>query len=196
MKLIFAAFLICFFSLSASASTTDVATPSNLNNLVSPEILKELLSKQHQTLNLGEPKWTIETYEGFKYLKGHQESNFGEGKLFFMCTAKGSIMYTFYNAGTYTDKIVQEGTIFNLMIDDNKIFKISNPVKFFNQNNWVNAVHEMNDRIFPELIKSDKVVYMIQNTIDDKRFRGFTIEITGFEDIVHPYWTQCAQSNK
>jgi hypothetical protein len=82
------------------------------------------------------------------------------------------------------------------MTDDNRNFQIPTPVKFFNKNNWVNAVHEMDARIFPQLIKSDKVVYMIRNTKDDKRFRGFTIEIKGYEDIVRPYWTQCAQNKK
>lgn len=196
MRLIFTAFLICFFSSITVASTTDVDSPSSLNKLLSPEKFEELLSKQNPTLELEEAKWTIETYEGFKYLKGHQESNYGEGKLLFMCTDKGSIMYAFYNAEAYTDSIVQEGKIFSLMIDDNKIFEIPTPVKFFNQNNWVNAVHEMDDRIFPQLIKSDKVVYMIQNAKDDNRFRGFTIEIKGFEDIVRPYWAQCAQNDK
>jgi hypothetical protein len=196
MKLIFAAFLICFFSSIAVASTTDVASPSNLNEYLSPEKLEEILSKQNPPLDLNKAEWTIETHEGFSYLKGRQESNYGEGKLFFMCTDKGSLMYAFYDAGEYTDSIVQEGIIFSLMTDDNKIFQIPTPVKFFNQNNWVNAVHEMDARIFPQLIKSDKIVYMIRNTKGDKRFRGFTIEITGYEDIVRPYWTHCAQNKK
>ena len=80
MKLILTAFLICFFSLSASANTADVIPSLDLNEYLSPEKLEEILSKQNPTLDLGEPKWTIETHEGFQYLKGHQESNYGEGK--------------------------------------------------------------------------------------------------------------------
>jgi hypothetical protein len=84
--------------LSASANTADVTPFLDLNEYLSPEKLEEILSKQNPTLDLGEPKWTIETHEGFQYLKGHQESNYGEGKLLFMCTDKGSIMYAFYGA--------------------------------------------------------------------------------------------------
>lgn len=146
-----------------------------------------------QSLDGETPKWTLETHDGFTYLRGSQNHDYGEGKLLFMCTDKAATLYAFYYAGENTDSIIEKGKLFSLMVDTDKVHQIVPPVRFENKNNWVNALHEIDAGIFDKIIHAHSITYMIWNSLDENRYRGFTIDINSPEQkkLVADYLSEC-----
>lgn len=84
-----------------------------------------------------QPEWTIEATKGGQFLRGVQETIYGEGKVLLVCI-KGSLWFqSFYLVGdTRANEIVSEKRFHSLMIGESMV-PLSDPAEFKKSNRYV-----------------------------------------------------------
>jgi hypothetical protein len=75
------------------------------------------------------PEWTIEAIEGGQYLRGVQNTVYGQGKAVFVCIDRRILMQSFYQIGAAKAKSVAAGEWFHSLLVDDKTVPLPNPVQ-------------------------------------------------------------------
>lgn len=75
------------------------------------------------------PEWTIEAIEGGQYLRGIQDTVYGQGKAVFFCVKSRILMQSFYQIGAEKAQSVAAGGWFHSLLLGQKTVPLSNPVQ-------------------------------------------------------------------
>ena len=121
------------------------------------------------------PVWTIEVLSGADYLKGVQQTVFGEGKAIFFCDKGKVIFNSFYEAGAKTQSIAAGGWFHSLLVNETVIPLDSAGV--VGKNGQINALFVLSSAQTQSIMNARSVGHAMQLARDAPTFVGYKVEV-------------------
>lgn len=122
------------------------------------------------------PSWTIEAVDGGMYLRGQQETVWGEGKAIFIC-GKGVVFNSFAPVSEDQSRSMIRGEWFHSLLVDAENFPIEPGGKGRYDGYFLNTQFLLTSEQVQKVLKAKKVGHAIQVTREAPSFVGYTIEI-------------------
>lgn len=122
------------------------------------------------------PSWTIEAVDGGLYLRGQQETVWGDGKAIFMC-GKGVIFNSFAPVNEDQSRSMIRGEWFHSLLVDAESSPIESGGKGRYDGYFLNMQFLLTPEQVQKVFKAKRVGHAIQVTREAPTFVGYTIEI-------------------
>lgn len=139
------------------------------------------------------PSWTIEAIEGGMYLKGVQDTQWGQGKAMFFCQNRQFSFYSIYAAGDRTDSISRGGWFHSLLIDGS-VLKLSSLQSMKINDGYLNMVFDLTAKQFQQIAGVKKSIgHAIQVSYEAPTFVGYTVDTDSMStQRIKSFITNCA----
>ena len=140
-----------------------------------------LTTKQLNDLNVTNngrkrPNWTIEAVEGGMYLRGQQETVWGDGKAIFIC-GKGVVFNSFAPVSEEQSRSMIRGEWVHSLLVDLESFPIESGGNGRYDGYFLNTQFLLTSEQVQKILKAKKIGHAIQVTREAPSFVGYAIEI-------------------
>lgn len=122
------------------------------------------------------PRWTIEAMEGAMYLRGQQETVWGNGRAMFVCE-KGVVMNSIAPVGEEKAASMVRGEWLHSLLVDDDVVSLGSPIGLNSKDGYLNALFLLTPQQVQRILSAKKVGHAIQMSREDPAFVGYTIEI-------------------
>ncbi len=147
--------------------------------ILSPEEQKDLRVVNH---GRKAAEWIIEVNESGHYLRGSQETAYGEGKALFVCF-KGAILFmSFYEVGSLRAREIVSTKWEHSLFVNGVPLPLREPSVFEARNSYVHAVVPLEKSHAMAVASSQEVGHAMQLARDAPTFIGYRIEIETEKD--------------
>jgi len=160
-------------------------------------LLSEHEAKDLYVVNNGRmsPEWSIEATPQGTYLKGVQDTVYGEGKLMFTCHKDTIIIFSFYQAGDRAKLIANSGWVHSLMIDED-VISLPTPSMITNKGDFIESLFLLKNSQFPfsQVVLAKSIGHAMQPTRKAPTYVGYNVDIDSkSEQRVRNYIGNCSQ---
>jgi hypothetical protein len=121
--------------------------------------------------------WSIEVVEGGTYLRGVQETVWGEGKILFSCVAPVFQMMSVYTAGSAKAVAVAAGGWTHSMFVDNETVALGRPQRLQASGEYINASFTLQASALRKVAAAAKVGHAMQLSPDAPTYLGYQVDI-------------------
>lgn len=122
-------------------------------------------------------QWSIEALKGGQYLKGVQDSMYGEGKAVFSCMNRRLILQSFYESGNERALAIVNGKWFHSLLLDDTTVALPAPIKTSASGSEIYSLFELTKAQSLRIAKSKSFGHAMQVSRDAPSFVGYRIEI-------------------
>jgi hypothetical protein len=142
-----------------------------------------LLSKEELTslnvVNNGRqlPHWSIEVVEGGEYLRGVQDTVYGEGKGLFSCAKQNVIFQSFYQIGAQKAKSVAAGGWYHSLLIDGKTAPLPEPAAIKANGDEIYSLFILSKQQAVAISSARRFGHAMQIGRDAPTFVGYQIDI-------------------
>lgn len=127
------------------------------------------------------PKWSIEVIEGAQYLRGVQESIYGQGKALLTCDKGHMIFSSFYQIGSEKAKSIASGGWYHSLLADGKTIALPDPAIAIANGSEIYTVFPLTKAQAITIATSPSIGHAIQAGRDAPMYFGYTIDIPASE---------------
>uniref|UniRef100_UPI003F4907C4 hypothetical protein n=1 Tax=Cupriavidus yeoncheonensis TaxID=1462994 RepID=UPI003F4907C4 len=124
----------------------------------------------------GKPEWSIEAVEGGTYLRGVQDSMYGQGKATFFCNNHQLVYSSFYQAGADRAKEIAGGKWYDSVLVDGKAMPIPSSVRKASGGE-VYSIFPLTTAQALAIASSTSVGHAMQLARDAPTFVGYRVDI-------------------
>ena len=123
------------------------------------------------------PKWSIEAVEGGQYLRGMQESVYGQGKAIFFC-GDGQIFFrSYYQTGTEDAKSIASGGWYHSLFVDGKTIVLPKPIEANASGMEIATLFLLTSNQTMAIASSSSMGHAMQISRDAPTYVGYRIHI-------------------
>ncbi|WP_249931288.1 hypothetical protein [Ramlibacter sp. 2FC] len=138
------------------------------------------------------PVWSIEVMEGAQYLRGVQDTVYGQGKAIFLCYANRILFQSHYQAGAEMASSIASGGWFHSLLADGKTLPLPEPARISATGNEIYTVFSLTSEQSLAIASSSSVGHAMQRARDAPVFVGYKIDIPDSSSgKVHTFIRNC-----
>ncbi|WP_157955123.1 hypothetical protein [Halomonas denitrificans] len=151
--------------------------------------------EESQSLNLVTggsmiPEWSMEIVEGGYYLRGSQDSWWGEGRNMLLCVDDNILLTTMYQAGANASTIL-ESTVKHSLRVDGEFIDLGNPLKWeVAGGSYVTGLFRL-DAYLKMRIQSSESFGHAAHPHNPEIFWGYTVETKGGKQMIRDFMSNC-----
>nr|DAP29549.1 MAG TPA: putative periplasmic protein [Inoviridae sp.] len=124
------------------------------------------------------PEWTIEAIEGGQYLRGVQDTVYGQGKAVFFCAKHRILMQSFYQIGAEKAQSVAAGGWFHSLLLDHKAVPLPNPVRAKVSGSEISTLFPLTtDQSMAVASSTDSIGHAMQLAREAPTFVGYQVDV-------------------
>jgi hypothetical protein len=124
------------------------------------------------------PEWSIEANELGQYLRGVQDSVFGQGKVVFACLENNQILFqSFYDAGTERALSIAKGGWYHSLQLDMKDIPLANPAEIRANGNEIYSIFILTTEQALAVSSSASIGHAMQLGRDAPTYVGFQVDV-------------------
>lgn len=127
------------------------------------------------------PKWSIEAVEGGQYLRGVQESVYGQGKAILYCDGGRVLFQSYYQAGTKDAKSIASGGWYHSLFIDGETIALPKPIEANASGMEIAARFLLTSNQAMAIASSSSMGHAMQLSRDAPSFVGYRIHIPASE---------------
>ncbi len=122
--------------------------------------------------------WSLEVTDGGEYLRGMQDTEYGRGKIAFLCDQQKIQMFTFYQAGDKADAMAVGRWAHSLLLDGGMV-ALPDPDSVVADKGELQTFFTLTPEQAGRIAASRSVGHAMQVARDDAAFFGFKVDIPG-----------------
>lgn len=123
-------------------------------------------------------EWSLQLIQGIYYLRGVQDTMFGQGKLLMYCIEQGLILHSIYEAGTDKSAAVAKGGWFHSLLLDGDATPLAKPSRTTDDHGYLNAAFVLTpEQIARVSTVRGSVGHAMQLSRDAPTFVGYKIDL-------------------
>lgn len=126
----------------------------------------------------GPARWSLQLLQGFYYLRGVQDTMYGQGKFMLACLKKNLFLFSIYEAGKETASSIEKGHWFHSLMIDGDTIPLAEPISIKNDNGYLNVRFALTPEQISRLYGSRASVgHAMQMSREAPTFRGYTVDV-------------------
>jgi hypothetical protein len=138
------------------------------------------------------PAWSIEVIEGAQYLRGLQDTVYGQGKAILLCHDNRIIYQSYYQVGTEMANSIASGGWFHSLLADDKTLPLPYPAEIRATGNEIYSVFSLTSEQALAIASSSSMGHAMQRASDAAVFVGYQIDIPDSSSgKVHTFIRNC-----
>lgn len=122
-------------------------------------------------------EWSLQLSQGLYYLRGVQDTMYGQGKFLLYCTEQGLAVHSIYEAGLAKSQSIANGEWFHSLLIDSRTAPLGKPSRITDDHGFLNAMFVLS----PEQIKQtslarESVGHAMQVSQEAPTFVGYRVD--------------------
>ena len=142
-----------------------------------------LSDAQQETLKItnggrASAEWSLQLIQGHYYLRGVQDTMYGQGKFLLYCTKQGLMLHSIYEAGPDKSESIANGMWFHSLLLDGINIPLPNPSRTTNDQGYLNAAFVLTPEQIRRVLTARKSVgHAMQLSRDAPTFIGYGVDL-------------------
>jgi len=162
--------------MGADGKLLDLIVSAGKNELY---LLSEVEQKTLRVTNEGRApaEWSLQLSQGLYYLRGVQETMYGQGKFLLYCTKQGLAVHSIYEAGPEKSASIANGEWLHSLLIDDRTVPLGNPARIKDDHGFLNVMFVL----VPEQIKKtslarESIGHAMQISREAPTFVGYRVD--------------------
>ena len=125
------------------------------------------------------PDWSVRIIDGGLYLRGTQNSMYGEGKYMLLCEQGSVTLYSVYEAGLEKARSIVENSWVHSMLIDGHSVPLGDHFQLFSDGSYLNSMFSLSSEHLTRITDArESVGHAMQVSIESPFFVGYRVDIT------------------
>ncbi len=192
-QIISAAASAYIFEMGADGRLLDLIVSAGKDELY---LLSDAEQKALRVTNNGRApaEWSIQLNQGIYYLRGVQDTMYGQGKFILYCTEHGLAVHSIYEVGPVKSQSIANGEWFHSFLIDGHAMPIGKPFRIIDDHGFINAIFILSPKQTSQILGAhESVGHAMQVTQEAPTFVGYRVDFNAdTADKVREFVSTCS----
>ncbi len=162
--------------MEVDAGLLDLIVRAGKNELY---VLSETEQKALRVTNEGRAPadWSLQLKQGLYYLRGVQDTMYGQGKFLLLCTDQSLGLHSIYEAGVAKSQSIVKGDWFHSLLIDGRNVSLGDPYRILDDDGYLNAMFILTPEQIKQIVGArESVGHAMQVLRDAPTFVGYRVD--------------------
>ncbi len=163
--------------MGADGGLLDLIVSAGKNELY---FLNEAEQKKLRVTNGGRApaEWSLQLSQGLYYLRGVQDTMYGQGKFLLYCTKQGLAVHSIYEAGSAKSSSIANGEWFHSLLIDSRTVPLGKPSRIKDNHGFLNASFLLSPQQIKKIsLARESIGHAMQVTREAPTFVGYRVDL-------------------